>query len=398
MNQMRNDTADTGVEDGACRSMPSDTDGGDRAFDAVLALFFPPSPDGGPVWTLTRGPSGMNNTTRYVACAGGRYILRVYETHRDEDKVAYEHHVLACLKRAGMAGLPVPEPVAALDGGTVVHTPDGKLAALFLHREGQNPVFASPDDFLDFGRSAGALSRVMATIAPDREPLYRPYYEHGLTPPEEIRQRVIGPLRQAGSDLEDLGAALDVVEAGLLDLHRRVPVLQALPHQLIHGDLNASNVLADAHNRIVALLDFEFVAWDLRVMELAVCLSEALPAPDAPMGGDAWACLSALVHGFTEQVRLVEAEAAVLPVLLQLRRLDVFLHFLRRWQDGVDTLVHARRFLLEAQAQAGWLARYGDRLARLAMPDAMPSGMAGPAGGDGTQTGRRIATVPSSTA
>lgn len=353
----------------------------DKAFDAVLARYFAPHADGSPAWMLTRGPSGMNNTTRYVTHAGGRYILRIYETHRDEDKVAYEHHVLACLKQAPVAGLPVPEPVEALDGGSIVHTPEGKLAALFRHREGRNPALVSAEDFLDFGRSAGALSCAMATITPDREPLYRPYYEHGLVPPEEIRDRIIGPLRQAGSGLADLGEALGVVETGLIDLHCRVPALQALPHQLIHGDLNASNVLADAHNRIVALLDFEFVAWDLRVMELAVCLSEALPAPDAPMGETAWACLSALIRGFTERVPLLAGEAAVLPQLLQLRRLDVFLHFLHRWQDGVDSLAHVRRFLLEAQVQARWLARHGERLACLAHSESVSS--SGVAGADG---------------
>ena len=367
---MRMDQVDGGGPDGP---LP-DSVSGETVFDAVLARFFPPKADGSPSWTLTRGPSGMNNTTRYVEHVDGRYNLRIYETHRDEDKVAYEHHVLACLKQAPVAGLPVPEPVAAMDGGSIVRTPDGKLAALFRHREGKNPVLTTPDEFLDFGRSAGALSCAMAAIAPDQAPLYRPYYEHGLTSPEEIRDRVIGPLRQAGSGLEDLGEALDVVEAGLIDLHRRVPALQALPHQLIHGDLNATNVLAGAHNRIVALLDFEFVAWDLRVMELAVCLSEALPAPDAPMMDAHWACLSALIHGFTAQVPLRDDEAAVLPVLLQLRRIDVFLHFLHRWQDGVDTLAHVRRFLIEAREQARWLDLHGERLISLTQSPAEISG------------------------
>ncbi len=372
------------VEQVGCGCQPgeqTDAQGGDGAFDAVLACYFEPRADGSPSWSLTRGPSGMNNTTRYVAHASGRFILRIYETHRDGDKVAYEHHVLACLRQAPLAGLPVPEPVSALGGGSIVRSPDGKLAALFRHREGRNPVLVTPADFLDFGLSAGSLSRAMAAIAPDREPLYRPYYEHGLTTPGEIRQHLIGPLRQAGSGLEDLGEALDVVEAGLIDLHRRVPALQALPHQLIHGDLNASNVLADAYNRIVALLDFEFVAWDLRVMELAVCLSEALPPPDAPMAEDGWACLSALIRGFTARVPLLDEEAAVLPELLQLRRLDVFLHFLHRWRDGVDSLAHVRRFLLEAREQARWLARNGERLACLARLRA--GSPAGPPGMEG---------------
>jgi len=54
-----------------------------------------------------------------------------------------------------------------------------------------------------------------------------------------------------------------------------------LPHQLIHGDLNASNALADEAGRICAILDFEFVTYDLRVMEAAVFLSDMVRSSEA---------------------------------------------------------------------------------------------------------------------
>ncbi len=376
------------------QAMPSGLDGAEglteqRGFDAILSQFFSVPPIG-PAWRLATGASGMNNTTRYVERAGNRYVLRIYETHRDEDKVAYEHHVLACLSKAPIAGLPTPSPVAAMSGATVVHTLDGKLAALFHHREGKNPVLKTAVDFHDFGRAAGALSLAMSKLAPDHAPLYRPYYELCLPTPEEQRQTLFAPLHAADAIVADMQEALHAAEAGMARIHKKVPLLQSLPHQLIHGDLNASNVLADENNRIVALLDFEFVAWDLRVMELAVCLSEAVEAAseatsdaaadtvsdaaaknvsdtaaDAPQDTAAKACISALVSGFIEQVPLTREELAVLPDLLLLRRLDVFIHFLNRWQNGVDSPQNVRRFLGEVLSQTQWLEKNRDLMCTL---------------------------------
>lgn len=348
----------------AMSSRPEDA--GERVvlspFDAILSHYFSLSPEG-PDWILSSGASGMNNTTRYVERAGNRYVLRIYETHRDEDKVTYEHHVLACLEQAPVPGLPTPLPVRARNGQTIVKTPEGKLAALFHHREGDNPVLKTAAGFHDFGRAAGALSLAMSKLAPEHAPLYRPYYELCLPSPEEQRQSLFSPLHAAGAIVADMPEALLAAEAGMARIHGKVPLLQSLPHQLIHGDLNASNVLADAQNRIVALLDFEFVAWDLRVMELAVCLSEAASgaasdtASDAASGAVSDACIRGLVSGFMEQVPLSPEELAVLPDLLLLRRLDVFIHFLNRWQNGVDSPQNVRRFLAEVLSQAQWLEK-----------------------------------------
>lgn len=320
-------------------------------FDAILAQYFPKT-QAEPEWVITTGPSGMNNTTRYVAHAGKRYVLRIYETHRDEDKVSYEHHVLDCLLQAPIPGLPTPSPVRASNGGTVVNTPDGRLAALFHHRTGKNPVLVTEADYREFGMAAGSLSVALSGLKPAHEPLYRPYYEHCLPSQAAEYRELFATLRKPDAIVSDLPDALHAAETELARLQEQVEVFRSLPHQLIHGDLNASNVLADEGNRIVALLDFEFVAWDLRVMELAVCLSES--AEQASLSR-----MHAMMDGFLQQVPLTREELVILPDLLLLRRLDVFFHFLRRWMDGVDTPETVRRFLLEVQGSVAWLNRYG---------------------------------------
>ena len=338
-------------------------------FDSILRQYYPEA-----VWHVRTGASGMNNTTRYVRIGEDQYVLRVYETHRDADKVAYEHHVLSGLREQveenrmtgvpGHSSLPVPHPVQAMDGSTMVRTPEGKLAVLFHYREGSNPRLRTAEDYLDFGRATGALSRLLKELRPDHDPIYRACYELALPTSEEIRETVLKPCLQEDSGLSDLRVDLEKVAEDLETLHRLLPVIASLPHQLIHGDLNASNVLAGPDNRINAFLDFEFVAWDLRVMELSVSLSEAMPDAEGMemlSVGD-WANMAALIMGFSEQVPLNRAEADLLPLLVQLRKVDVFIHFLNRWRDGVDSLEHVRMFLGMAGARHDWIKQNGQRL------------------------------------
>lgn len=84
--------------------------------------------------------NGMNNTTRFVLAGGERYVLRIYETHRDEDKVRYEHAVLLRLVEQRLSfGTPVL--ARAKNGETFVYTTEGKLAALFRYQEGVRPTY-----------------------------------------------------------------------------------------------------------------------------------------------------------------------------------------------------------------------------------------------------------------
>ncbi|MBO9598544.1 MAG: hypothetical protein J7559_12105, partial [Cohnella sp.] len=55
-------------------------------FDNVLEQYWPNGE-----WTVSEGQSGWNNTTRYVHAEGSKWVLRIYETHRDAAKVSFEH-------------------------------------------------------------------------------------------------------------------------------------------------------------------------------------------------------------------------------------------------------------------------------------------------------------------
>ncbi len=162
-----------------------------------------------------------------------------------------------------------------------------------------------------FGEAAGELSRVLATFKLELTPVYRPYYALQQSYPLCNRETVQGIYEEITDSLH---------------------ALEELPHQLVHGDLNASNLLVkDSDHRLVtALLDFEFCTLDVRVMEPAVILSGFLGQPEETTA------VRDFCRGFSRQVYLSHNEIDALPVLMRLRKVDVFLHFLSRFLEGTD--------------------------------------------------------------
>jgi len=282
--------------------------------------------------TPKAGARGWNNTTRFVEHGGRRYVLRVYETHREADRILFEHEVLLRLAEAGLSyRTPVPLRESGGAGETLVRLEDGsgRYACLFAYIEGMRPADEDTRPMREFGTAAGRLSRALADIRPERTPAYRPYYELGEAYPLCGLEQVRAFGAEPPAKLTEVRAELRVLAEAYAEILREVEHLRNLPHQLIHGDLNASNLLVEpeAPEHIAALLDFEFCTRDARAMELAVILS-GLP--------DEEAAILAFLEGFRAEVKLEPEEIEAVPLLMRLRKVDVFLHFLTRYAEGTD--------------------------------------------------------------
>ncbi|RAU90973.1 phosphotransferase [Paenibacillus sp. YN15] len=290
---------------------------------------------------------GTNNTTGLLTSGGKKYMLRLYNTHEEREKAEFEHRLLEALGRLA-PGLPfgVPQPAEGAAGTSLIRLAGGKLAAMFRYLDGVTPDFGRPAQAEAFGRAAGELSRALERLEQQEQleaagldlPAYPPYYALASAHPSCGLDEVSRFCGEPPEEFAGCREALLVLGRQLEELAPVLDGLAVLPHQLIHGDLNASNALVAGDGEIAALLDFEFVTRDLRAMEPAVCLWGLLPEAGADAAGTAqtWACLKAFWRGFAA-VRLLSAEERrVIPELMQLRSLDVFLHFLGRYRDGVD--------------------------------------------------------------
>lgn len=325
--------------------------------DEILAHYFPAG-----IWETCAGQSGANNTTRFVLVDDEQYALRIYETHQDEEKVMYEHTLLVALSDLPLP-FAIPQPVRTRNGKTIVKTREGKIAGLFRYLDGVNPTLNELGEIQSFGRIAGQLSASLAHVQINQRPAYRPYYEIENTHPSCSLQDVLSFCKKPPREFSKLTTELQVIYEQLTSFMEQVPLLKQLPHQLVHGDLNASNILANEDRVVSAVLDFEFVTNDLRVMELAVCLSDFIqPSEDSNI---TWPKINAFLTGYGQSLKLTEPEIEAVPVLIQLRSLDVFIHFLGRYLDQVSSIDIVKAYIQKSAVRCNWIMDYKNKLITL---------------------------------
>ncbi|RKP54148.1 aminoglycoside phosphotransferase [Cohnella endophytica] len=296
-------------------------------WDELLARYIP-----GRSWHVSEGETGWNNTTRFVEMEGRRWVLRVYDAHRDAAKIRFEHAALIEVARRQLP-FRTPIPVLSTDGTTYVKLPDGsgKYACLFYYIEGVRPTSMSV--VADTGRQTGRLMQVLNDVVMNESPAYFPSYELEAAHPACSPERVQAFCNRPPEGFEHLREGLRVLYEAWETCLRTTPALRALPHQLIHGDINPSNILVlpERPDRVAAFLDFEICTRDVRAMEPAVLLS-GLISIDASIDD-----MEALLGGMRETARLSSDEAEAVPLLMRLHKLDLFVHYLGRYLEGVDS-------------------------------------------------------------
>ncbi|PJN54129.1 hypothetical protein PAEVO_08500 [Paenibacillus sp. GM2FR] len=288
-----------------------------------------------PEWNGERvkGPTGWNNTTHFIHNEQRRSVMRIYNTHRDKARIEFEFAVLDSLQQVPLS-FKIPAPLPSASGDKMVRVQDGsdRYACLFAYIEGVRPEEGSTQAAYSFGEKTGELVNALAVCSIGMEPVYPPYFELLQSYPACSEAFILDFCKQPPMEFKDQIEALHILKEAYADICSRLESLKNLPQQLVHGDLNLSNLLVDAEhpNTVTALLDFEFCTRDVRAMEPAVVISGFLGIADERKA------IKQFCEGFASRVRLNAEEIAAIPVLMRLRMVDVFLHFLSRYREGTD--------------------------------------------------------------
>lgn len=287
-------------------------------------------------WTghQKEGKGGWNNTTYFVQEGPKQAVVRIYNTHQDIEKIKFEHHVLTLLGQKTYT-FKVPQPLTTLNGETVVQVPDGsgRYACLFEYIEGES--MGERDALLPsvLGEATGELSLALSQIKLEQVPIYPPYYELKQAYPLCTNETLLSLCYDPPAELSDIQHLLTELYIAYQHVIDKLDKLRNLPHQLVHGDLNHSNLLSE-QGQIKAWLDFEFCTRDVRVMEIAVLLADLLG--DGEGGALEQNNIAQFCWGFRQFVQLEEGEIMAIPLLMLLRKVDVFLHFASRYLEKID--------------------------------------------------------------
>lgn len=278
----------------------------------------------------------------FLLCDGNgrRTMLKIMNASETEEDAAFVSRVMERLAGAvteiGLAGI-----VPALGG-------DGIAVLTMPGAEGLMARMVGWVDGVPMGGRAGSLRLAHGT---GRAVGLMARALQGMAPPQQARAVLWDSLQ-----VDALGGLLAHVPqparrramAGFLDMFRgRVrPLVDALPRQPIHNDLNGSNLLvaADDAERVAGIVDFGDAVFAPRINDLAVAASYQMGSGHDPLAG-----VTAMLAGFAT---VMVPEAAEIDLLFDLVVARLALRvLLTEWRSVL--FPHNRDYIRRNSMQAG---------------------------------------------
>ncbi|MFW7268931.1 phosphotransferase [Gluconacetobacter sp. Hr-1-5] len=276
---------------------------------------------------------------------GRRTVLKIMNADETAEDAAFVSEVMDRLAgqvaEIGLAGI-----VPTLAGETIavltVPGAEGLMARMVEWVEGvpMGACAGSARLAHGTGRAVGLMARALQGMAP-------PMRERVLLW-DSLRVDALGGLLRHVPQVERRRAT-----AGFLDRFRDAvrPLVDGLPRQPIHNDLNGSNLLvaADDAGRVAGIVDFGDAVFAPRINDLAVAASYQLGAGPDPLAG-----VGAMLAGFATVVVPDAAEVDLLFDLVVARL--VLRGLLTEWRSVLfpDNRDYIRRNSVQAGLALDW--------------------------------------------
>lgn len=298
---------------------------------------------------------GYVNETAIVRTTRGRYVMRRNHRRFTEPLLRYRHAVMSWLYEHQV---PVPALVAARDGSTLLQF-NQRFYEVHTYIESEPYDPCQPEQRASIGAVLARYHeaiRGFPTPLPQNEPRYNPWSVDALIT-QLIERDVMG-------DLQDLLAWYSS-RAAQLRSELSDTVYRSLPHLIIHGDIHSDN-LRFYGNQVAALLDFDQISWDARLVDLADALvafaSEPLQEPSwgVFVGALEPQCATELLGAYAEQFPLTLAETVALPTVIELLWLQGELGRVRSTPEGAPE--YHRSVLYQGRMLSTWMASHRQAL------------------------------------
>jgi homoserine kinase type II len=306
--------------------------------------------------TMETTTGGVNNIVQYVTLPSGeRQLLRIYNNGLNEKRVKFEHEILRQLNEMPPMTFKVPNFIKSKEGTSMSRLSNGADACMCTLIPGHLPKLTCVEDI---GRASGELNTVLASVKVDSTmcntaPYWKMWDVHHAVTRDNFEAGMAGSAFDG--DLREIATRMTKEIFDITD--KCEGAYQALPTQLIHGDLHYDNVLVQ-DGKVTGLLDFEFASFDWRAMELAICLSKY--AGEQP---DAMPFFDAFIDGFATTGKLTKVEAEAVPDLINLRILSNIVYFVGRAIAGEDDISSITTRIANYERRVKWVKDNGNAIA-----------------------------------
>lgn len=284
--------------------------------------------------TLLSGERDHN--TLVTDARGARYVLKIYNTRETPEVRAFQHDLFA--RAEAVTEVALPRLLLGSEGGPEMRLDlagTEHVAILMTHVQGVDPVIPGGPRFRHaLGRATGALGQALAG------------YDHPAAHREMWwNQMHLGRLKGMVGLVED-PRRRDWLSTHIADFEAEIrPKALQLPSQVIHNDLNPSNIRVDPADpeHVLSLIDFGDATYAPRINELAVACSYFLD-DESNIARSLWE----MVSGHEVHQRFEDEEIALLPQLICTRLATRLL--LTHWRHS--RFAHQSDYILRNLANA----------------------------------------------
>jgi homoserine kinase type II len=271
--------------------------------------------DLGTLYSITHANRGYVNETAFVQTATDRLVVRRNSRRQSEVAQRYRHQLMMRLYEQGF---PTPTLLPTHDGETLL-TINGRTFEVLSFVKGEDFTADRPQQLTSMGATLGRYHHVVKDMPPppDTDAADRRYSPQGVLALTEmlLRRDIMGDLAPMLSWYDEQASRLRIALPN--------KVYDALPHLVIHGDVHRDNFLF-ARDEVVAMLDYDQIAWDTPVTDLADALI-AFASVDKPHVLN-WGVFNGpldearaenIIEGYAQSYRLSPTEIAILPVMIE---------------------------------------------------------------------------------
>lgn len=317
--------------------------------------------------TQWRDLGGSRTTNLRLMGPQGDHVARVHQEHTSTDRLVA---VQAARIAVADAGLPAVRPIASRTGSTIQLTSSGRLAEIEPYVAWTEQMKTPHQLRVGFAALAAIHDALHEASLPSAARTAR--YANHLGSADAAAATLIGAERMRSWGQSGPSRFADQVEAHIDAVVGLERLLSTAPWvQVVHGDFWDNNVLF-ADDRIVAILDFDFMAERARIDDLALTIYFYLLEPGHGRPGRAERELvRSLVDAYDDQTTRPLALEERLALPLAMARQPAW--SVGRWiveLDEPDAMLHAAQAATEfgvAQQILAELSLWQDSLIRVTL-------------------------------